>query len=71
MGYALRSERFRFIAWYETGKDSGAHQGDTITATELYDYQVDPLEKRNLVNDPHYEKVVAAMQKELSQHVER
>ncbi|CAA6678858.1 MULTISPECIES: sulfatase [unclassified Lentimonas] len=71
MGYALRSERFRFVAWYETGKNSGAQKGDTITATELYDYQVDPLETRNLVNDPQYAKVVAAMQQALRQRVER
>ena len=71
MGYALRSERFRYIAWYEVGKNDGAQKGDTITATELYDYQVDPLEKRNRVNDPEYAKVVAAMQQELSRRVER
>jgi iduronate 2-sulfatase len=71
MGYALRSERFRFVAWYEVGKNDGARKGDTTLATELYDYQSDPLEKRNLVNDAEYKLAAEAMQQQLAQLIER
>ena len=52
MGYALRDERYRFVAWFETG-GTGAKRGHRITATELYDYATDPLEQRNLSKDPN------------------
>ena len=45
MGYALRNDRYRFIAWFETG-GGGSQLGDPITATELYDYDTDPLEQK-------------------------
>lgn len=42
MGYSLRTERYRYSQWGEDGK-----LGD-----ELYDYQSDPREVRNLAADP-------------------
>jgi len=61
MGYAYRDTRYRYIEWIQ--KD--AKQGETtgpVVARELYDYKKDPLETRNVVDDPAYRKVVAAMQ---------
>jgi hypothetical protein len=49
-GYAYRTKRFRYIEWIDSS--------DTVTARELYDYQVDPLETTNLVNEPRYATVV-------------
>ena len=65
MGYALRDERYRFIAWYETG-GKGAQANQPIDATELYDYKMDPLEQRNLVNDQTYKKTVQQLSAELN-----
>ena len=45
MGYALRNDRYRFVAWFETG-GGGSQLGDQIAATELYDYDTDPLNKK-------------------------
>ena len=42
MGYSLRTERYRYSQWGEQGK-----LGD-----ELYDYQADPREVRNITADP-------------------
>ena len=44
MGYALRNDRWRYIAWIDR------ESGETV-ATELYDHQNDPGEMRNLSRD--------------------
>lgn len=54
MGRALRTDRFRYVAWFErkTGK---------VVKRELYDHQVDPLETRNLVREAEYSNEVGAL----------
>jgi arylsulfatase A-like enzyme/GH35 family endo-1,4-beta-xylanase len=48
MGYALRDDRYRYVAWYRDSK--GKHPIETdILAKELYDYKKDPLETANIV----------------------
>lgn len=68
MGYALRNERYRYVAWYETG-GGGVQAGDPITASELYDYTTDPLEKTNLINDPQYKTIAVELSQKLSQFI--
>jgi hypothetical protein len=41
MGYSLRTERYRYTFWNES------EEGE-----ELYDYQAEPRELKNLANDP-------------------
>jgi iduronate 2-sulfatase len=55
MGYSVRNERYRYTEWDEGRK-----------GVELYDYDKDPNEMRNLANDPNYAKIAAQM-KELLQ----
>ena len=50
----------RLLAGFETG-GGGTQAGDPIAATELYDYATDPLEQKNLVNDPKYKTVVVEL----------
>jgi arylsulfatase A-like enzyme len=57
-GRAMRTERHRFVAWWE--KRSGA-----IVARELYDHEVDPSETRNLAADPQHAALVARLEREL------
>lgn len=57
MGYALRTERFRYIAWYANQKNEGADGRTAPVSTELYDYKYDPLEAINLANEPAYDKI--------------
>jgi iduronate 2-sulfatase len=51
MGYSVRTERYRYTEW-----DSGKK------GSQLYDYEKDPDELKNLVDDPDYVAVVKQMQ---------
>jgi iduronate 2-sulfatase len=60
IGYAVRNKRYRYISWrlgWGLNKDE--------VANELYDYEKDPLETKNLVNDSTYSDVVQQMKTEL------
>lgn len=46
MGYAMRTERYRYIAWYEWDKVLNS-RGDFLEA-ELYDHTTDPNENNNI-----------------------
>ena len=46
IGYSFRSERYRYTEWI--------NKFDKIAATELYDYQNDPMETKNLAKDNQY-----------------
>lgn len=47
MGYAIRTDRYRYVEWYNWSKDNIV--GDVIVARELYDHSVDPHENENIV----------------------
>lgn len=49
-GYSVRTERFRYTEWDE------GRQG-----AQLYDYQTDPHEFRNLIDDPQYAATLAEL----------
>lgn len=67
MGYALRTERFRYVAWYKTGKDAPADGHTAPVQTELYDYKHDPRETRNLANESVYAEISADLGGKLTQ----
>jgi uncharacterized sulfatase len=56
MGYSARDERYRYTEW-----DSGKK------GRQLYDYQTDPGELKNLADDPAHADTVARMKKLLPQ----
>jgi iduronate 2-sulfatase len=59
MGYALRTERYRYVEWRDLTTKA-------VTARELYDYELDPLEKRNVVDDPAEADLVARLARQLT-----
>ena len=56
-GYSVRTERFRYTEWDE------GRQG-----TQLYDYQADPHEFRNLADDPQHADKVAELKAMIRKH---
>ncbi len=59
MGYSLRDKRYRYTIWIE--KDDFDASLDGVEC-ELYDYQSDPQETRNLSGDSSYAAAEALMQ---------
>jgi arylsulfatase A-like enzyme len=70
MGYTLRDKRYRYTEWRRCGSRP-APGGKEVVACEFYDYDKDPLEKRNLVNDKSYAEEVARMQKIMPQLIHK
>lgn len=58
MGRALRTERYRFVAWFEK-------KGGRIVERELYDHQTDQLETRNIAGDPDQADRVKTLEAQL------
>jgi hypothetical protein len=66
MGYSIRNERYRFTMWLKDDfRSYKAYNKDLVVATELYDYQKDPLEKINVANEKSYKKVAAEMNQQM------
>lgn len=49
MGYAYRTDRYRYIEWIS---------GGAVVARELYDYVDDPMETINLAGEPDYDPLM-------------
>ena len=52
--YGIRNERYKLIHFY-----------DDIDAWELYDLKYDPMEMKNLIDDPSRKKTIHALKKQL------
>ena len=70
MGYAFRNERYRLILWIEMDFKGGERSGPVV-ATELYDYQTDPLETVNLAANPEHGELVKALTNEAAEFAAR
>ncbi|MFY7951895.1 MAG: sulfatase/phosphatase domain-containing protein, partial [Armatimonadaceae bacterium] len=53
MGYSMRTERYRYTRWVETGNRSN------VVAVELYDHRADPGENRNIAGAPFVREIEA------------
>jgi arylsulfatase A-like enzyme len=66
MGYSLRSDRYRYTAWFKydyRGKEKPTKQN--LIAEELYDYGTDPDETKNHAEEAEY----SGVRKELSEQL--
>lgn len=67
MGYAFRNERYRYIVWMKSKfktSDTLALHDSLIVAKELYDYQTDPMETRNVIDEIDYKTPRLEMEKQ-------
>jgi arylsulfatase A-like enzyme len=59
MGWALRTNRYRYVEWRKFNEDMGkAGISSEVVATELYDYETDPLELINHSSQSDYAQVL-------------
>jgi len=66
MGYSLRTLRYRYTVWMDNSfRSNSAFDEAKVYATELYDYEKDPLEKVNVVNSREYASVSKDMKSKL------
>jgi arylsulfatase A-like enzyme len=64
MGYALRTDRYRYVAWFaEDFTNHAVSPSAKPVAVELYDYGKDPHETRNVAGEKSYQPVAEEHQK--------
>lgn len=71
MGYAIRDKRYRLVEWTKGFKTYQPFDQSKVLAYELYDYDKDPLETRNLADDPRYSGVVKRLKRQLHDYYTR
>jgi len=54
MGYAVRTDRHRYVQWREL-------ESNQVVARELYDHQRDPHEMRNIAEQPEQADIVGRL----------
>jgi iduronate 2-sulfatase len=59
MGYAMRTDRYRYIEWYNWNKESS--EPGKLIGKELYDHELDPGENINLAADPDFQSLVKSL----------
>ncbi|NDV63196.1 sulfatase [Puniceicoccales bacterium CK1056] len=57
MGYAFRDERYRVILWIDMAFKKGERSGELVS-TEMYDYETDPGETRNVAGVAEYTPIL-------------
>lgn len=66
MGYSIRTKRYRLTYWMKNDyRSNRPFSPDLVTAKELYDYDKDPLETVNVVNDKDYKAISTELQDEI------
>ena len=71
MGYAIRDDRYRYVEWFGDTRGMAPYNPKKIVGRELYDYQKDPLETVNLVDNPEYKAVAEKMNKRMRDYFKR
>lgn len=64
MGYALRTDRFRYVVWLD-------EQSGEVGARELYDHSVDPEENKNLAVQNEFAEQIKSLEQLLWSSIEK
>lgn len=70
MGYSIRTERYRYTEWVKDWRTFLPVDPNRVRGRELYDYQKDPDETMNQVDNPEYRNVLKEMQKKMLEFYE-
>lgn len=64
MGYAIRTDRYRYVEWYSWNKEE-KKKGELLDR-ELFDHQSDSQENKNLANMEEYKNTVDVLGNQLN-----
>lgn len=70
-GYAIRDPRYRLVEWTKGFKTYMPFDESKVLDYQLFDYKNDPMETKNLANDPAYAGVVKKLKKQLREYYAR
>ena len=66
MGYSLRDKRYRYTIWMTNDfRSTQVFNSDLIVGTELYDYDKDPNETINVVDEKKYKSVAKDLKRKM------
>jgi len=66
MGYSIRTSRYRYSIWLkDKARSTDPYNPAQLIGTELYDYEVDPMETINVAKEKKYTAVAAQMHKKM------
>lgn len=63
MGYAIRTDRYRYVEWYNWNKEENV-KGEFLS-NELFDHKNDPQENKNIATDPEFKETVKLISQQL------
>jgi arylsulfatase A-like enzyme len=63
MGYAIRTDKYRYIEWYSWNKET--NEKEDLLDRELFDHTIDQQENKNRVNDEAYKMIVESLSEQL------
>ena len=63
MGYALRTDRYRYVEWYVWNNEE--NKAGLLLLKELFDHQIDPQENINIAMHPENRELIEALSKQL------
>ena len=70
MGYSIRTDRYRLTEWYDDNyRSTQKYDESKLLATELYDYEKDPLETVNWAKDKNYNAIKEQLHNKLVAHL--
>jgi arylsulfatase A-like enzyme len=72
MGYSIRTTRFRYTEWMKDSyRTNLPYDKKYVMASEMYDYEKDPLETVSIIGKPEYEQDQKQMEKLFQESMQR